>query len=603
MPVMKRTALFAALVLGAASAFAQDPKPVTGAASSIVIESENVGDTENGVVVKLSIRPAVPEGIPAEAPLLIQGSFMQDGKVVRNFRWTVRPADRSGFHIFQTLPAGEIDLEARLMLAPDEATPVMIGKTTQKITVAPTGKPYEAGEEATPDAMLAEGVIPESSGAVRIVPPRRDLAPHLFLVDVEVQAPVRRVEFYVEGKKVFTKNAPPYRTELDLGALPRRVEVRVIGYDAQGRYVDADAWIVNERDTPLEVKITRTVTKDDISHLKVSVQNPKNNVLQSVVLFAGDRKLFEWKRPPYAFNIANAQLAGVEFLRASATDSTGYEATDLLYLDGNRYFEEVEVNMVELPVSVVNAAGAAIMDLSQADFQIFENKKPQKISNFAFSKDLPLSVGVLVDHSGSMKDRIKDARSAAIQFFRQILGPRDRAFLGGFSWAATGNVFVSDVGLLQTQIESLPEAEGGTALYDAIITGLYRFRTVPGRKALIIVSDGEDTVSRVAYEDMLQYVRASRVPLYFIGVGLSPFDFSVSGKIKGLAAETGGVAYFIKNVEDLNDIYTQLEKELRTQYLIGYYTESSRTDRDYRTVEVRTTRKDAKVRTVRGFIP
>src|SRR5688572_26669680 len=301
MPVMKRTALFAALLLGAVSIFAQDPKPAAGAAPTIVIESENVGDTENGVVVKLSIRPTVPDGIPAEAPLLIQGSFMQDGKVVRNFRWTVRPVDRTGFEMFQTLPAGEIELEARLMLAPDEATPVMLGKTTQKLTVAATGKIYEAGEEAAPDAMVAEGVVPESSGAVRIVPPRRDLAPHLFLVDVEVQAPVRRVEFYVEGKKVFTKNAPPYRTELDLGALPRRVEVRVIGYDAQGRYVDADAWIVNERDTPLEVKITRTVTKDEISHLKVSVQNPKNNPLQSVVLFAGDRKLFEWKRPPYAF--------------------------------------------------------------------------------------------------------------------------------------------------------------------------------------------------------------------------------------------------------------------------------------------------------------
>ena len=73
--------------------------------------------------------------------------------------------------------------------------------------------------------------------------------------------------------------------------------------------------------------------------------------------------------------------------------------------------------------------------------------------------------------------------------------------------------------------------------------------------------------------------------------------------VRGLAAETGGVAYFVKNVEDLNRIYEQLEKELRTQYLIGYYTESSRTDRNYRTVEVRTNRKEAKVRTVRGFIP
>ena len=603
MPVMKRVAFYLALVLSGTVAFSQEPKPSKAEASALVIESENLGDAESGVVVKLSIRPTIPEGIPADAPLLVQGSFLQEGKVLRNFRWTVRPVDRAGFHVFQTLPAGTIEIEARLMLAPDEATPVMIGKTVTKFNVAATGQPYVASEEAAADAILAEGVVPESSGALRILPPRRDLAPHLFLVDVDVKAPVKRVEFYVEGKKVFTKNAPPYRTELDLGALPRRVEVRVIGYDAQGRYVDADAWIVNERDNPLEVKITRTVTRDDVSHIKVSVQNPGKNALQSVVLFAGDRKLYEWKRPPYAFDIASSLLAGHEFIRASATDSTGYEASDLLYLDGNRYFEEVEVNMVELPISVMSATGAAIMDLKQEDFQIFEDKKPKKISSFAFSKDLPLSVGVLVDHSGSMKDRIVDARSAAMEFFRQILGPRDRAFLGGFSWSATGNVFVSDVGMLQSQIETLPEAEGGTALYDAIITGLYRFRTRPGRTALIIVSDGEDTVSRVAYDDMLQYVRAARVPLYFIGVGMSAIDFGVTGKIKGLAAETGGVAYFVKNTEDLKKIYEQLEKELRTQYLIGYYTESSRTDRNYRTVEVRTSRKEAKVRTVRGFIP
>ena len=597
---MKRLALLSTLILG----FAADLLAQTEPQSPISISAENVGDTEAGVVVRLSIRLTVPESVPADSPLVVQGSFLQQGKVLRNFRWTIRPLDRAGFQVFQTLPAGEVEVEARLLTLPEDGAPMMIGKTTSKLDVALTGQPYVADENAAADALLAEGIVPEASGAVRILPPRRDLAPHLFLVDVDVKPPVKRVEFYVEGKKVFTKNAPPYRTELDLGALPRRVEVRAVGYDAAGRYVDADAWIVNERETPLEVKITRTVTKDEVSHFKVSVQNPKNNALQNVVLFAGDRKLYEWKKPPYAFDIANSQLTGAEFVRASATDSTGYEASDLLYLDGNRYFEEVEVNLVELPVSVVDASGATITDLKQQDFQVLEDKKPQKIATFAFSADLPLSVGVLVDHSGSMKERIQEARNAALEFFKQIIGPKDRAFFGGFAFQATGNsVFVSDVGMLRDQVSSMPDAEGGTALYDAIITGLYRFRTIPGRKALVIVSDGDDTVSRVSYEDMLQYVRASRVPLYFIGVGISTMDFGVSSKLKSLAAESGGVAYFIKSANDLNEIYGRLGKELRTQYLIGYYTESTKNDRNYRAVEVRTTRKGAKVRTVRGFIP
>lgn len=570
----------------------------------IKITAEPLGDVEAGVVMRVALHFNLPADVPAELPLVAQGSFLQGGKVVRNFRWVLRPTDRTGFEVIQTLPAGELEMEVRLLSTPEEATPMLLAKTTSRISVAPKGTPYVAGEEGTAEGMLAEGVVPESSGSIRILPPRRDLAPHLFLVDVEVKPPIRRVEFFVDGKKIFTKNAPPYRTELDLGAIPRRVEVRVVGYDPAGRYVDADAWIVNERETPLEVKITRTVTGDEVSHFKISIQNPKNTRLQKVELFAGDRKLHEWIRPPYAFDIANAQLGGVEFIRASALDETGFEATDLLYLDGGRYFEELEVNLVELPVSVLDLAGAAVVDLKQEDFQVFEEKKPQKISGFGFSTDLPLSVGVLVDHSGSMLPRIKDARTAAIEFFKQIIGPRDRAFFGGFSWQASDiTPFVAEIASLESQVSIMPEAQGGTALHDAIISGLYRFRTIPGRKALVIVTDGEDTVSRITYDDMLHYVRAARVPLYFIGVGMSALDFGVTSKLKGLAAETGGMSYFVRDVKALKDVYAQLEKELRTQYLISYYTQSSKNDRAYRTVEVRTTRPGVKVRTVRGFIP
>ena len=146
-------------------------------------------------------------------------------------------------------------------------------------------------------------------------------------------------------------------------------------------------------------------------------------------------------------------------------------------------------------------------------------------------------------------------------------------------------------------------AEGGTALYDAIVTGLYRFRTLQGRRALIVLTDGEDTTSRVTYDDMLAYVRAARVPLYFIGIGMSLMDISGTSKMKALAAETGGTAYFIGNVKVLDDAYKKLEQDLRTQYLIAYNTETSKGDQKYRTIEVKVDRPDAKVRTIRGFVP
>src|SRR5262249_1718037 len=147
--------------------------------------------------------------------------------------------------------------------------------------------------------------------------------------------------------------------------------------------------------------------------------------------------------------------------------------------------------------------------------------------------------------------------------------------------------FVSSIDMLQAQVEAIPKAEGGTSLYDAIITGLYRFRGMQGRKALIVLTDGEDTTSRVPYPEMIEYVRSSRVPIYFIGIGLGLSDFTGTSKMKTISAETGGVAYFIKDVKELKDTYAKLERDLRTQYLVAYNAEVAKKDQKYRTIEVK----------------
>ena len=573
--------------------------------AKLSIVAEALGDTDAGVVIRTTFRFTVPSDVPSGTPLVIQGSVGQAGKVIRTFRYPLLPDQLASGTItsIQTVPAGEIELDARLMVPLEEEAPVIVGKTSTKTTIAAVSKPYVATESDGAEAILAEGIVPESTGAVRILPPRRDLAPNLFIVDVDVKEPVKRLEFYVEGKKILVRNAPPYRAELDLGKLPKRVEVRVVGFDARNRYIDADAFIVNERETPLEVKITRTIA-GDVSHVKLSVQNPKSTALKTVALFAGQKKIFEWSRPPYAITIPNERLKGVDFLRASVIDSTDYEAADLLFLDGTRFMEEIEVHLVELPVSVSDVAGNPIIGLKQENFQVLENGKPQRIGSFHFAANLPLSVGLLIDHSGSMQPRIKAVKEAANEFFSTIMKPQDRAFVGGFAFDATKLApFVTDTGSLRDQVTALPEAVGGTSLYDAIVTGLYRFRSIQGRRALIILSDGEDTTSRVTYDDMLLYVRAARVPLYFIGVGLGFGDIGGTSKMKTLAAETGGVAYFVKDVKELKETYKLLENELRSQYLLSYHAESTRKDQKYRTVEVKVDRPDARVRTIRGYIP
>ncbi|HEX6179228.1 MAG TPA: VWA domain-containing protein, partial [Thermoanaerobaculia bacterium] len=233
-----------------------------------------------------------------------------------------------------------------------------------------------------------------------------------------------------------------------------------------------------------------------------------------------------------------------------------------------------------------------------------ENGKPQKISAFHFATKLPVSVGVLLDRSSSMEKKIDEAKTAALDFFRSVVGEKDRAFFAGFAGEMTRNTpFVSEFDLLETQVNQLPKPSGMTSLYDAIVSGLYRFRGVQGRKALVVITDGDDTSSRVSWDDLMMYVRASRVPVYFVGIGFGMRTLGTTGRMRELAAETGGTAYFIKNVGELRAVYQQLEKELRSQYLLTYHSESTRADQDYRSIEVKVDRPDAKVRTIRGYIP
>ena len=298
-----------------------------------------------------------------------------------------------------------------------------------------------------------------------------------------------------------------------------------------------------------------------------------------MTLFAGDKKLHEWSSPPYAFDLPTARLAGQEFVRASVIDETGYEAADLLFLSGDRFIEQIDVNLVELPVSVSDSARQADRGPRAEELhglrerEAAEDRELQLRGEPAdLRRRAPRSLRQHGEADGGRRRRRRSSSSSASS--RRTTARSSRAFAGD---PARNAPFVVEVATLESQVNAIPKPAGGTALYDAIITGLYRFRNVQGRKALIVITDGEDTTSRMAYDEMLTYARASRVPLYFIGIG---FVRSATRKMKSLAAETGGVAYFIRNVEQLGETYRKLEQDLRSQYLLSYQTESSKNDTD-----------------------
>jgi Ca-activated chloride channel family protein len=145
-------------------------------------------------------------------------------------------------------------------------------------------------------------------------------------------------------------------------------------------------------------------------------------------------------------------------------------------------------------------------------------------------------------------------------------------------------------------------AEESTALYDAVVYSLYNFLGVKGQKALVLVTDGRDTVSKFTFEQTLEYARRAAVPIYAVGIGIRALDAETKSRLNRLVTETGGSSYYIDSVNDLSKIYTDIQNELRSQYVLGFYpSDAVKAGGKWREVTVEVA--EGKVKTIRGYYP
>ncbi len=146
-------------------------------------------------------------------------------------------------------------------------------------------------------------------------------------------------------------------------------------------------------------------------------------------------------------------------------------------------------------------------------------------------------------------------------------------------------------------------ARGATSLFDSIVLGLYQFRTLQGRKALVVVTDGADNHSHVDYETLLRYAKTAGAPIYFVAVNLSVLDFGIRGQVNEIARESGGEVFFISNAEKIKGVVERIEEELRSQYIVAFRTDSQKPDGEYRAVTVAVGKPGVTARTIKGYIP
>ena len=253
----------------------------------------------------------------------------------------------------------------------------------------------------------------------------------------------------------------------------------------------------------------------------------------------------------------------------------------------------VDVDLVLVNVTVTDPYHRLVTGLEQENFRVFEDNTEQEVVHFS-SEDVPISIGVILDLSGSMSNKVDKARLAALQFFKTS-NPQDEFFLVTFNdRAQLASHFTTSVEELQTRL-MYTRAHGRTALLDAIYLGLSQTRGARNAKrALLIISDGGDNHSRYNEADIKQFVKESDVQLYAMGIydplgyrNRTPEELHGPSLLSEVTEMTGGRVFPVENLNDLPDTAAKIGLELRNQYVVGYKPSNHQRDAKWRKVRVK----------------
>jgi Ca-activated chloride channel family protein len=287
---------------------------------------------------------------------------------------------------------------------------------------------------------------------------------------------------------------------------------------------------------------------------------------------------------------------------ASPSPNLGDDPTDSV-LTIRKRVDEVNVLFI-----ATDKHGKFVRNLTQNDFNFLDDHKPvQSIVNFRRETDLPLKVGLLIDVSGSVHTRFDFEQDAAISFMQHVVRPGfDKAFVMGFN--ATQDLrqdFTDNVQLLSRGVHSLHDS-GGTALYDAIYHACQdklakEQSDRPQRRALIILSDGDDNQSDYTLAQAVEMAQRSEVIIYAISTDDSGLVLRGDKNLEKLAAATGGRAFFPFKMKDIKNSFAAIEDELRSQYVVSYHPADFDPDGRYRSIEISALKKDLQVRARKGY--
>ena len=540
--------------------------------------------------------------------LIVEGMVEQQDKQFEDFRMR--------FQLPAPKPDEPVVLAIDRALRPKESFVLRL-KIKDEVGGAETwvSRGFRVPMEPTPEptvAVAAQGeLVPAKTAAgadsLLLLPPTEDVLIGLWRAEAIVTGErIQKVTFLVDGKTQLTTSKKPFSAEVRLSSFPTEQTVRAEGYDTEGKLVAADNVIVNQPKGAFNVRIVSPAKGAHVpgsrTLAKAEVFVPEGRVLRSLEFRVNDKLITSLTKPPWQAEVPVPE-GDLIYLTAVATLDDGSHVEALRYLRAPENVSEVDVDLVELYAAVTDRSGNLVNDLKQDDFEVYEAGKKQELVKFDAVKNLPLTVCMLIDTSGSMASSLSSAQQAATGFLQSVMKPGDKAFAVSFARRPRLEIApTDDIGAVVQAISGL-QAVGDTALHDALVHSLYYFRGVKGQRALVLLSDGDDNSSYITYKEAMEYASRSGVAVYTIGLNLTFFDTSIKAKLGELSSSSGGRAFFTNDPKELPAIYKQIETELRSRYLLAYNSTEAGAQTGYRPVEVKVKKSGLKARTEKGYYP
>jgi len=544
-----------------------------------------------------------PGDLPGEQIPLVVQRYLRPGA----YTWIVKVEDLGSERIFREAREIEVPRIDPAQLA-REAAEEAIAEAEAAAETSGAEMPLTRPPRPIVDRLAeANTSIGTGEHTIKILPVAEILQVGKLRVEARTRGEgIERVSFELDGRPVMRKSRPPYSVELDLGEKPKLHTLRATALDAEGRELATDEIPINAGPHRFALRLIepqqgRQYRSSVRVHAEVEV--PESERLDRVEIYLNETLQTTLYQPPFEHPLLLPPEQDVTYVRAVAYLDGGNLTEDVVFINAPDFVDEVKVQFVELYTSVIDRRGDFVEGLEIGDFKVREDGIEQKIRRFETVRDLPIHAGIVLDTSLSMLEELPEVERAAYRFLETVLTPRDRAAVITFADEPHLQVrFTNDRGVLAGGLAGMV-AEGETALYDSLVFALHYFSGLRGQRAIVILTDGEDSKSTYTYEDAIEYAQRTGVAVYVIGLNLSSGLHEVRVKMDRIARETGGASFYVDRASQLGRAYDAIQQELRSQYLLAYQSSQGSGGEAFRKVEVEMSRRDLEAKTLRGYFP